>query len=95
MEINVKFTAIEWWTLKLHEAKDEKIEHKIKHAEKQLELAKVTHRNKTPLVQVIDSPNYPLENSRWKLFKTLIYGFISGLLLSMLFLSIKRGLNSL
>ena len=62
---------------------------------KQLELAKVTHRNKTPLIQVIDSPNYPLENSRWKLFKTLIYGLISGLFLSMLFLSIKRVLNSL
>jgi len=62
---------------------------------KQLELAKVTHRNKIPLIQVIDSPNYPLENSRWKLFKTLIYGLISGLFLSMLFLSIKRVLNSL
>jgi hypothetical protein len=40
MEINVKFTAIEWWTFKLQEAKDHKIEDKIKHAEKQLDLAK-------------------------------------------------------
>ena len=34
---------------------------------KQLELAKVTHRNNMPLIQVIDKPSYPLENSRWKL----------------------------
>ena len=41
---------------------------------KQLELAKVTHRNNMPLIQVIDSPNYPLENSRWKILKTIVYG---------------------
>ena len=45
---------------------------------KQLELAKVTHRNNMPLIQVIDEPSFPLENSRWKLFKTLIYGLIFG-----------------
>jgi hypothetical protein len=44
MEINIKFTAIEWWTLKLQEAKDHKIEDKIKHAEKQLELAKYLNK---------------------------------------------------
>ena len=31
-----------------------------------------------PLIQVIDKPSYPLENSRWKLMKTLIYGFSLG-----------------
>jgi uncharacterized protein involved in exopolysaccharide biosynthesis len=45
---------------------------------KQLEMAKVSHRNNTPLIQIIDSPIYPLENSRWKLMKTLIYGFSLG-----------------
>ena len=35
---------------------------------KQLELAKVSHRNKTPLIQIIDKPTLPLENSRLKLF---------------------------
>ena len=44
MEINVKFTSIEWWTLKLHEAKDQKIEPKIKNAEKKLELAKYLNK---------------------------------------------------
>jgi uncharacterized protein involved in exopolysaccharide biosynthesis len=45
---------------------------------KQLEMAKVSHRSNTPLIQIIDSPIYPLENSRWKLMKTLIYGFSLG-----------------
>ena len=57
---------------------------------KQLELAKVTHRNNMPLIQVIDKPSYPLENSRWKLFKTLIYGLIFGFSFSIFSLSLKR-----
>jgi hypothetical protein len=57
---------------------------------KQLELAKVTHRNKAPLIQIIDGPIYPLENSRWKLLKTLIYGICFGLGISILSISIKR-----
>ena len=62
---------------------------------KQLELAKVTHRNKMPLIQVIDSPSYPLENSRWKLLKTIIYGMILGLGFSIFSLSFKRTVDSL
>jgi len=62
---------------------------------KQLELAKVTHRNNMPLIQVIDKPSYPLENSRWKLFKTLIYGLIFGFSFSVFSLSLKRTTESL
>ena len=62
---------------------------------KQLELAKVTHRNKTPLIQIIDKPEFPLGNSRWKLSKTIVYGLILGLLLSILFISTRRVVNSL
>ena len=62
---------------------------------KQLELAKITHRNNMPLIQVIDSPSYPLENSRWKLLKTIIYGMILGLGFSIFSLSLKRTLDSL
>jgi len=62
---------------------------------KQLELAKVTHRNNMPLIQVIDKPSYPLENSRWKLFKTLIYGLIFGFSFSIFSLSLKRTVESL
>ena len=62
---------------------------------KQLELAKVTHRNNMPLIQIIDKPSYPLENSRWKLFKTLIYGLIFGFSFSVFSLSFKRSIESL
>jgi uncharacterized protein involved in exopolysaccharide biosynthesis len=62
---------------------------------KQLELAKVTHRNNMPLIQVIDSPSYPLESSRWKLLKTIAYGIILGLVLSIFSLSFKRTIDSL
>jgi uncharacterized protein involved in exopolysaccharide biosynthesis len=62
---------------------------------KQLELAKVTHRNNMPLIQVIDSPNYPLENSRWKLLKTIVYGIIMGSIFSIFSLSFKRTIDSL
>jgi hypothetical protein len=62
---------------------------------KQLELAKVAHRNKTPLIQIIDKPELPLENSRWKLFKAILYGLMLGLSLTVLFISSKRVLNSL
>jgi uncharacterized protein involved in exopolysaccharide biosynthesis len=62
---------------------------------KQLELAKVTHRNNMPLIQVIDSPSYPLENSRWKLLKTIVYGLTLGLVFSIFSLSFKRTMDSL
>ena len=51
---------------------------------KQLELAKVSHRNSTPLIQIIDKPTYPLENSKWKLLETLFYGSFLGLILSII-----------
>ena len=61
---------------------------------KQLELAKVTHRNNMPLIQVIDSPSYPLENSRWKLLKTLLYGTLIGLFLSIFMILLRTKFNS-
>jgi len=57
---------------------------------KQLELAKVAHRNKTPLIQIIDKPSFPLENSRWKLLNTLILGIFGGGMLMVLSLSLQR-----
>ena len=45
---------------------------------KQLELAKVTHRNNMPLIQIIDKPILPLDNSRWKFLKTFILSFVIG-----------------
>lgn len=48
---------------------------------KQLELAKVAHRNQMPLIQIIDRPRYPLQDNRWKLFKTLVIGAFLGVFL--------------
>ena len=62
---------------------------------KQLELAKVSHRNKTPLIQIIDKPTLPLENSRLKLFECLVAGIFGGLFFSVLYYSLKRFYNSL
>ena len=62
---------------------------------KQLEIAKIAHRNKTPLIQIIDKPILPLENSKLKLFECLIYGIFGGLFLSILFYSLKRFYKSL
>jgi hypothetical protein len=57
---------------------------------KQLELAKVTHRNKTPLIQIIDKPSFPLENNRWNFLNTLILGIFGGIMLIVLSLSLQR-----
>ena len=61
---------------------------------KQLELAKVTHRNNMPLIQIIDKPILPLENSRWKFLKTFILSFIIGISSIVIGLSFKRIINS-
>ena len=57
---------------------------------KQLELAKVTHRNKTPLIQIIDKPSFPLENNRWTFLDILILGIFGGGALIVLLLSLQR-----
>ena len=45
---------------------------------KNLEIAKVAHRNNTPLIQVIDRPILPLEHNRMKWYKALVIGLILG-----------------
>lgn len=56
----------------------------------QLELAKINLRKETPLIQVIDTPFFPLKNENFgKITKCLIF-FSIGLLLSTLVLSIIR-----
>ena len=61
----------------------------------QLELAKVTHRNNTPLIQIIDKPTLPLENSKLKFFESLIYGIFGGFLLAIIYFSLVRLYHSL
>ncbi len=57
---------------------------------KQLELAKITMRRETPLVQVIDVPRYPLEKKKMGRLKgAFIFGFV-GVVLTLVFLVVKR-----
>ena len=61
----------------------------------QLELAKVTHRKNSPLIQIIDKPTLPLENSKLKFIECLIYGLFGGIFLSIIYLSLNRFYQSL
>ncbi|WP_281231860.1 lipopolysaccharide biosynthesis protein [Flavobacterium gelatinilyticum] len=61
---------------------------------KQTELAKVTLRRETPLIQIIDRPILPLENEKFGKLKGIIFGgFLFGFL-SIIFLIVKRILNN-
>lgn len=57
---------------------------------KQSELAKVTLRKETPLIQVIDKPILPLTKERVSKTKGLVYGFFSGFFTALIALIIKR-----
>jgi uncharacterized protein involved in exopolysaccharide biosynthesis len=62
---------------------------------KQTELAKVTLRKETPLIQVIDRPILPLPKERFGKAKGILVGGILAEFLILLFLIIKRVLNQL
>ena len=62
---------------------------------KQTELAKVTLRKETPLIQVIDKPILPLPNERFGKLKGLIFGFFLGSFLGMLIIISNRILKEL
>ena len=62
---------------------------------KQTELAKVTLRKETPLIQVIDRPILPLPKERFGKAKGIVSGGILAGFLIILFLLIKRILNPL
>jgi hypothetical protein len=53
---------------------------------KQTELAKVTLRKETPLIQVIDSPILPLKNNKTGIVFGIIVGGVISLFLTLLFL---------
>lgn len=56
---------------------------------KNLELAKVAHRNNLPLIQIIDEPIFPLEDNCMKWYKALVIGLIIGGFLMVAFLTMK------
>ncbi|MEB2782528.1 exopolysaccharide biosynthesis protein [Algoriphagus sp. C2-6-M1] len=57
---------------------------------KNLEIAKVNHRNNSPLIQIIDSPRFPLERSEIRLVKGMVLGCIVAGLLTLLALYFRR-----
>jgi len=57
---------------------------------KNLELADFALQNKTPFIQVIDEPSFPLRKSRLSLVTAIIYGISLGLLLSIGFVVIRK-----
>lgn len=62
---------------------------------KNLELAKITLRQETPLIQVLDKPVLPLPKQHTGKLKGIFAGLTLGGILSLLFLSIKRLYNNL
>ena len=54
----------------------------------QLELSKVNLRKETPLIQIIDSPIYPLEKEKISKLKAIFYGGFLGAFLSSMFIII-------
>jgi len=58
--------------------------------EKNLEIAKVSLRNETPLIQIIDTPILPLEKEKIGLFKASVLGFLFGFLIAVIALTIKE-----
>jgi hypothetical protein len=62
---------------------------------KQTELAKVTLRKETPLIQVIDRPIFPLKNDKVGKLKGFVFGGILSGFIFILYLLIKRVFNLL
>jgi uncharacterized protein involved in exopolysaccharide biosynthesis len=57
---------------------------------KQVELAKVTLRKETPLIQIIDTPTLPLPKESLEKNKGMIYGGSLSIFLTLIFLVIRR-----
>lgn len=57
---------------------------------KQTELAKVTLRKETPLIQIIDRPIYPLKKERFGKAKGIIYGGFVGGVLAVAYFVLRR-----
>lgn len=56
---------------------------------KNLEIARISHRNNQPLIQVIDKPIFPLKDDKMKWYKAMVYGLVLGGVMMVLFLTVK------
>jgi uncharacterized protein involved in exopolysaccharide biosynthesis len=57
---------------------------------KNLEMAKVSHRNNSPLIQIIDAPIYPLRRTEIKLVKGMVTGGLTLLFLTLFVLYVHQ-----
>ena len=57
---------------------------------KNLEIAKVNHRNNSPLIQIIDSPRFPLEKIHLKLKKGIVFGGLIAFVLAIILLFVQK-----
>lgn len=57
---------------------------------KNLEIAKVNHRNNSPLIQIIDSPRFPLKRTEIRLVKGMVYGGVIAGLMTLFGLYFRR-----
>ncbi|WP_200974993.1 Wzz/FepE/Etk N-terminal domain-containing protein [Echinicola sp. 20G] len=57
---------------------------------KNLEIAKINHRNSTPLIQIIDKPRFPLAESKLKWYVGVFLGGVAAFLLAIIYLYISR-----
>ncbi len=55
-----------------------------------LEIAKITLRKETPLIQVIDAPSYPLDKERFGRLKGAMLGLLTGIVIAIFVLSFIR-----
>jgi uncharacterized protein involved in exopolysaccharide biosynthesis len=60
---------------------------------KNLEISKITLLNKTPIIQVIDKPILPLENTKMSIALVMMISFVLALLLSILYIVLRKLVN--
>lgn len=60
---------------------------------KNLEIAKVSLRKETPLIQLIDTPTLPLEDNKITKIKGMLIGLVLGGVLTAIWLSLKHFLG--
>lgn len=62
---------------------------------KDLEMSKLALLQETPLIQVIDKPILPLKTKKISRLKGIIFGFLSSIILIIVFLTLKRMFKTL
>jgi uncharacterized protein involved in exopolysaccharide biosynthesis len=60
---------------------------------KNLEISKMTLLNQTPIIQVIDKPILPLENTKISIALVMMISFVLALLLSILYIVLRKLVN--